>query len=970
MDATSRIRQVSYKRPKLSPPRDFGSPHKESGSASSSASAKLLQGASNRRPVMQYDREITASPVEMQIAGAGEVGTSLAQPPVIYPELDRYRDFQRPENALDRPEFDVPHRLATHDLPPPTPLSQLFSGGSSQISAASESPSTKFSESPGPGPYSRDTTPTSMSSQSPVFVAPSRVGIPHRSGRQHSVSTTRPPVTRRRAGSFPDETAIDPHGLASVRESLTSSSSNSTVKEGDRGTRKEKAKTRHLSPPPPSPPPRKSSQKFCKPKEGNEVSMPAKPNISEPSEIPVEKKPHSRTCSEASSSPLQTGPPARPSRHNTPDMKSELFGPVPVIQSNLVSTVRTPERRGSDALGTTSLPGSTTSIPQAHRNAPSSKFSLGNEGFLSLSRSQPSFDKLKGQMTEPNLSGQTTQSRARSSSRSRFPFFGRKKTASETSKKDDRPDKKNTSRKGPAAGTGHEGYGRLGAIRRRSGSGSVLPHGLTDPVFADSFFATRMNPVIISGGEVVENRNASAELSRSETNQSTPGRPSIDSKNSSEGSLTSRNESGSGLRPSALPRFQTSSPRQPHGGFGSDEVGMESTLAFRRSVQRLRSSPDNPIRLPEPLKTSGHISPSPLTSLDTSLLSDESHAELTRDLSQQSEGLHPLRKKLKKKTRSPRIWNLFSRSQSQSNTKKTQSNENIQATVKAVDKRPVAFYTIMDNVEQDENGPMDVQEALRQAEVYEKIPNVESVENYKESVVQSSRRLVTDFPPQTSWQASSDSHSSTTISSSCGAEPASQTATSGMNNNQRPSRLQQVGRIPQVIKQRKENVSPQSFSRPFRASLQYPSINTAEIYDPESIATGPTPPKPSTPVPALPGKGLALESGTNSASYSNSISKTSPEIGQPGREFLSFSPRKNSDGTICTSSTSSGGANPFSMSATAVIPKPEDPPAEDEIWDEYDDLLGDEVMKRVAVCYIVQKCTIPLGNLSTEISKR
>ncbi|TWU74309.1 hypothetical protein ED733_005697 [Metarhizium rileyi] len=69
-------------------------------------------------------------------------------------------------------------------------------------------------------------------------------------------------------------------------------------------------------------------------------------------------------------------------------------------------------------------------------------------------------------------------------------------------------------------------------------------------------------------------------------------------------------------------------------------------------------------------------------------------------------------------------------------------------------------------------------------------------------------------------------------------------------------------------------------------------------------------------------------------------------MARPDRDFLSFSPRKNSDGTVYTSSSSSGGANPFFLTATAVIPKPEDPPVEDEIWDEYDDLLGDEAMKR------------------------
>lgn len=260
-----------------------------------------------------------------------------------------------------------------------------------------------------------------------------------------------------------------------------------------------------------------------------------------------------------------------------------------------------------------------------------------------------------------------------------------------------------------------------------------------------------------------------------------------------------------------------------------------------------------------------------------------------------------------------------------------------------MDKRPVAFYTIMDNPEQDDSGPLDIQEVLRQADVYGQMPDREPDE-YMYPSMNSSRYLVVDSPPQQSWQASSDTHSVTTIASSSAADVPSQTVTSDLTNSTRPIRLQQVGRIPQVIKQRTENPSPQSFSRPFRASLQLPAKTATEIYDPESIATGPTPPKSTTPVPELIGEGSTLESGTNMSSSRNSISKVSPEIGQSGREFLSFSPRKNSTGTIYTSSSSSGGANPFST-ATAVIPRPEDPPAEDEIWDEYDDLLGDEATK-------------------------
>jgi hypothetical protein len=63
---------------------------------------------------------------------------------------------------------------------------------------------------------------------------------------------------------------------------------------------------------------------------------------------------------------------------------------------------------------------------------------------------------------------------------------------------------------------------------------------------------------------------------------------------------------------------------------------------------------------------------------------------------------------------------------------------------------------------------------------------------------------------------------------------------------------------------------------------------------------------------------------------------------QEQKEFLRFSPRKDSDGTLGTSSSS--GLFPF-YGATAVIPGPEDPPVEDEVWGEYDDLLEDGHMK-------------------------
>ncbi|SPQ21288.1 c060524f-84e8-4725-926a-33fe39c64878 [Thermothielavioides terrestris] len=46
----------------------------------------------------------------------------------------------------------------------------------------------------------------------------------------------------------------------------------------------------------------------------------------------------------------------------------------------------------------------------------------------------------------------------------------------------------------------------------------------------DAFLMERMAPVIIAGGEVIENRNTSSELTRTESNQSSAfRRPSVES---------------------------------------------------------------------------------------------------------------------------------------------------------------------------------------------------------------------------------------------------------------------------------------------------------------------------------------------------------------------------------------------------------------------------------------------------------
>jgi len=133
----------------------------------------------------------------------------------------------------------APQGLTTQNLPPPTPSFAHSSGSSTR---RSESPST----------FSRTSTPTSMSSHSPSVSLPAKSPL---KTRQTSPTRSRPPVTRWRIGRQGDGDTED-RGLAPLRESVTSSSSSSTVKGTERAENTQSRQTSHrLSPTPPSPPP-------------------------------------------------------------------------------------------------------------------------------------------------------------------------------------------------------------------------------------------------------------------------------------------------------------------------------------------------------------------------------------------------------------------------------------------------------------------------------------------------------------------------------------------------------------------------------------------------------------------------------------------------------------------------------------------------------------------------------------------
>jgi len=930
--------------------------------ASSSLSDPYAQTLLDSFAGFHFDRDVTQTP-ELRVAQQIEVKTTTPYTVTIYPELDRYRD-EHPRTDGASPGADVPFRIATHDLPPPTPL---FSGTSSQISGFSGSPSTRFSGSPGPGPYSRDTTPTSISSQSPGLVTPMRIPAVGSRMRPLDPALARPPVTRRRADSISNEAgpvSADTQGLAAVRESLTSSSSNSTMRDGGKRDKKKKG----LSPLPPSPPPRKSSQKLKKNRDEEESPSKSSHNPSQSlMTSPLRTKPASYSTRSASARPLASRPappPARPSRDGTLDLQSDLGRPIPVIQSNLSSTSLS-DKRQSSFLASAPVGRPIFSSPVPDQQARFSRQSIGKESATSSHRRTASSES-KSSVRPDSTRTTRTPSPSVSAFKSRFPIFGRRtKTNSETGP----TEKERSTRKGPAAGTGHEGYGKLGSVRRKSSSVGIVTRPIPGTMSSqdslgsshsyDPFFAERLAPVIIAGGEIVENRNTGSELSRTESNQSmTFRRPSIESRTGSRISMSSREESRYTLWPSPFPRGSVQAPslrsRRPSDSSDSEALVMKSSLALRRSMQRLQSGEQGLLKVPKPIVTSSQAQPPPITSLDASVMSEDSILEASvepsrvgRDAEKYLAGSGP--KKLLRRARSPRKWNFFSRSQSQTvaEAKKKEVSNSVAATVKVVRSKPVAFYTMMDSSEQEDADAPDFEEVVREARNLMTPPPTTQPE-YVVSLTQSppaSQENTVRRPAMTTASRSLTSPaklpSASVPKSSTPAKPP-QPPQSSRQGFGRPSRLPQVGRIPKVISARAEQTSPKSFSRPFhRLSTQAPVVAT-HIEDPPFVTKGLTPPKLST--PELTQDESVTNSRTNmSTTHNLSLDLAPEEQMEIAPEFLTFSSRKDSQCTT-TSSSSSGGIMAYSTAA-AVVPGPNAPLVEDEIWDEYNDLLGDETIK-------------------------
>ncbi|KAL8947735.1 MAG: hypothetical protein Q9222_006019 [Ikaeria aurantiellina] len=881
---------------------------------------------------------------------------------VALPEVAVSASYLPTRSAEQSHQATSSSRMASYNAhrAPKTPTPQLMPPLAPSFATSSGS-STRRSESP--GSFSRTSTPTSISSYSPGIPVTSKSPL---RPRQLSPTRSRPPVTRNRPGNNAKQEmgAVESQGLSAVQELATSSSSSDTARGYEQSSIR-------------SPGTQASSQRPIIP-----ASSPGNHNMDRRIPIPAASNSslsnhdsYSQVAFSASNYPSKT-PPLRPSREGTPRLEDVVL-PSPIIRSNL-SRLKTTGHKRRESLekpipGFSHKPEATPSR-QSRLERSATQASIASARSSRLPSSNPAGAASRTWPVESSRSKVTTQSSSHSRPRydkrepssdrttsrkspSRFGLFSRRASPvrSVTTENTEK-----TVKKGPAAGTGHEGYGKY-ARRGRSGSTSTSgsrgrstsSNGTTSSVGRtpqsrsssftsreepemDDFLRERLSPVIISGGRVTNDRNSGMELHRTTSGASDASILSSD--DSSLRGLQGDSSTSSRQASRGLPRGQED--------LRSPAMAGRPTLATRRSLHRSRNfQEEEPLRVPAPINTRT-IAPSPAMNsrgtLHSAALTSGSSLRLSDDISEGREGNWLKSRKSEKSTKSPSKWNFFQRATAAQ--KKTSSRrasidkERPQALQVAVTSLPqarsVAHYAMLDRNGQEIDDP----EGL--------VPSLEDINN----------TFVTDSPaPSTSRIPASrrQEHKQSMLL------PSPPTLTSEFTNtrehlspdhrfrqpppvSQAPreipkpaeSRLQQIGRIPRVIskRDRPHKPPPQSFSRPFvRGQPSEPNSLTDDGYSQKASDS-------DRPILGIQTERIPFDPWGEQDSAKPASAPARPQAQPPDQgheEFLIFPQRHNSE----LSGSSSSGAMSFVVAPPGAKKSTSMAQDDEEVWNEYDDFL-------------------------------
>lgn len=793
--------------------------------------------------------------------------------------------------------------------PPPTP-----------IFASASTPSTRYSGSPGMW-SSRGSTPTSLSSYSPGITQPanyrfkqqSPIHLRHTPG--HQMTTT--PISQ----IDPDEpTMLGPiatdNYVRSVRVAI---------------------------------PPMERSDEVLTPTtiaspEQQQPSQSSRNNSYDDQQQNINLLPASKNTLLASPDMGSNGltRPRRPSRDGTDKLEQAIS---PVIQSNLpaLRTNTTHTRRKSadkasspELLRVTPVRSAATSVESLQSNN-SSRIPSHNDATQIPRKATRTLVKPP---REPKLPANTT-------SAGKFSLFSKKSKVDLSSSQSNTTEK--ASRKGPAAGTGHEGYGRYAHRGRKpsiggsSNSSRARSTSTSDGAsFAnskgskrhdagiDDFLRERLEPVIINGGgkdrgELVRTQSGQSLSTLSVTSasiSSTANEGPIMGGYSSESLISMNDQNKSGARTFSS---DTSLPSQ---------VGKKQPV--KPKITRNESAPAQT------------LSPDSRRSLSitqtNSRTSEDSNFSALPQISKVASRSESLASTKSSTTKPSRRWNFFHRSQKNETKQKAPVPDKsavvgaqLHAQVTAVLKsRPVAHYALLDA---DSDSLEDIMHRVEESPPSEDDAFLQLQHDPKSELSLTARHgnsVLLPSPPAI-WKEFNAERPNLPRN-----RPASpkvffqqEEKTELPEEGTRRSRLAPVGRIPRVVSRRDRDRKPplQSYSRPFSRD-EAPSLtitagpppNIQDAFDRSKlgIATDSLQQGPLYTVPGASGpfSASAMEHTTFMASA------------YAANEFLRFSPRKPSE---VSSSTSEGDSILATVAEMGL--QPNATTDEEEIWAEYDDLV-------------------------------
>ena len=869
----------------------------------------------------------------------------------------------------------LPHKLSTHDLAPPTP----------GFAAKSSSASTRCSTT-SPSPFSRASTPTSTSSHSPAIHISAT-----RAKQTPSPARLFPSVTRRRG------TEVESRGLSALEESSIPStapvavSETSVVNTQERKTPSNTTFSK-LSASAPIPPLRSSSKRLPRPRAEPTLStipLPSNPSTKMPLQHGRQTNDHAKVGSRQQASlahafenPRQ--PPPLPSEEQPPDLVVKAQSHQTdrtsfVSERNTISPASTINETKSRT-----EPTATQTRPLALRSASTSSSSriptrsplINSNGVPAVKppfRAATPSNSLPIKPDGPKILAKSTsreQVVSPTKSASRLSSFSRRvRQGSNGADSAELPVKK-----GPAAGTGHEGYGKYARRGRTSSIGTASSRGRsTDDEsssefsypaqstrkssFAsqsssdlDDFYKERLEPVIIRGGsrngEIVNNGLGVFGFERGEASTR------ADSNGESVAAMEPSQRTPMKLGLPVSPRDTDVAKRFPQrtsilqGGV-KRLLGGESprpSLAARRSFNRLQNSKDlKPLQVLQPINVSAaQVSPS-LGSFKTILSAAPRPDSLTFSddvLEAPATGSWFKARKLLDRAM-PNKNSFFRRAQSNpkmlgDHQSGMEAHELFAAVSEVPDYRAVAHYCMLDDPDQEIKETLE--DLLHEIENDLELPRSRGAgdRKYEQYPPRQSSVLLSSSPLLSKDASSVSAIAHDEISLKAEERPLAASASlprlepsvfpqeeSGpIASTAKAPRLTQIGRIPKIVskKDHMHKPPPRSFSRPFLRE-EYPSAANHN---------------------ALAEKAIIKSPGVKSVEFEAEPVFMEPKfIAEPSlrfspeNDFAFATPRKRSG---LASSTSSSGILDL-PAITAIRPDSTASLDEDEIWNEYDELF-------------------------------